>query len=259
MLTKKASGPNAASLKYDILTAIGVCALHRDRHFQKLMMRLIAMITARYSWRLDEVSIGRAELARLWDVDERTVKRELGKLKTLGFLVVKRPGAKGRVTAYSVNFEVLFAETRSVWSQVGSDFEQRMLDHSGGAGQTERESARPATSPDSGRTSIIPFPSSRSGTQSAPPANPNTIEETGACGTSWSRARDLLQRDDHAVFQSWFKVLRAERTKDGVLYLRAPTRFHRQHVEQNHTETLERALRRVAPEIGQVRIVFEPA
>lgn len=259
MLTKKASGPNAASLKYDILTAIGVCALHRDRHFQKLMVRLITMITARYSWRLDEVSIGHAELARLWAVDERTVKRELAKLKAQGFLVVKRPGAKGRVTAYSVNFEVLFAETRSVWSQVGSDFEQRMSDHSGAAGQTEHEPAEQASSPDSGRSSIIPFPSARSSTQSTSPANPGTIEESGAKGTPWSRARDLLQRDDRAVFQSWFKVLRAEKSEDGILYLRAPTRFHRQHVEQNHTETLERALRRVAPEIGQVKIVFEPA
>ena len=68
----KRIGPKAGSLKYDLLTALSVAGLHGSPTEQTSLMRLNALITARYNWRLEEVSVGQVELARLWSVNERT-------------------------------------------------------------------------------------------------------------------------------------------------------------------------------------------
>ncbi len=89
-------GRQAASRKYDLITALGVHACRGDKHFQRLVLRFITMIVARYNWQSDELSIGQRELATLWAVDERTVKREMAKLRGLGWLVQKRGGGAGQ-------------------------------------------------------------------------------------------------------------------------------------------------------------------
>ena len=76
----KRVGPNAGALKYDLLTALSVAGLHGTPTEQTSLMRLTALITARYNWRLEEVSVGQDELARLWAVNLRTVKREMKRL-----------------------------------------------------------------------------------------------------------------------------------------------------------------------------------
>jgi len=81
---RKLTGPQAGSLKYDLLTALSVVGLHGSPTLQCSMLRLSAMVTARYNWRLDEISIGQAELARIWGVNERTVKREMKRLTGQG-------------------------------------------------------------------------------------------------------------------------------------------------------------------------------
>ena len=45
------------------------------------MLRLIALITARYNWQRDELSVGQSEMARIWGVHDRTVKREVRRLQ----------------------------------------------------------------------------------------------------------------------------------------------------------------------------------
>jgi hypothetical protein len=83
MQTASIVGRNAAAHKYDILTAIGTYALSKGKHEQRLVLRLITLITARYNWGRDELAVGQREIARLWSVDERTVKREMAKLRAL--------------------------------------------------------------------------------------------------------------------------------------------------------------------------------
>ena len=126
MLATRPVGRNASAMKYDILSALGVAALAADKHRQKLMLRLMVLITTRYNWQTNELSMGRAEIARLWSVEERTVKRELGKFRTLGWMNVKRTGARGRVTVYELDLAQVLGETRSVWEGMGSDFRARM-------------------------------------------------------------------------------------------------------------------------------------
>ena len=73
-------GREAASKKYDILSALMAHALSLDPASQKLALRLMSLITTRYNWQRDELTIGQTEIARLWCVDPRTVKREMAKL-----------------------------------------------------------------------------------------------------------------------------------------------------------------------------------
>ena len=113
---KKLTGPQAGSLKYDLLTALGVAGLHGSPTVQTSLMRLSAMVTARYNWRLDEISIGQAELARLWAVNERTVKREMKRLTQDGWIICLRPGVRGRVGAYRLNYSRIYENTQPYWT-----------------------------------------------------------------------------------------------------------------------------------------------
>ncbi|TBN50387.1 hypothetical protein EYF88_09045 [Paracoccus sediminis] len=60
---------------------------------QRLAQRLTALITTRYNGRNDDLAIGQRDIARLWCVDERTVKRDMARLRSLGWATVKRQGA----------------------------------------------------------------------------------------------------------------------------------------------------------------------
>ena len=77
-------GREAASRKYDILSALMAFALAQDKHVQRQVLRIMALITTRYNWQRDELTMGQGEIAKLWSVDERTVKREMAKLRALG-------------------------------------------------------------------------------------------------------------------------------------------------------------------------------
>lgn len=158
MQVKRLAGPDAASRKYDILTALGCHALGADASTQRLVLRFLTLITARYNWRQNILHVGQREIARLWDVDERTVKREMAKLRALGWLALESPARRGRVASYALDLPAIHGATRAAWTRVGPDYEGRM------AGLAEPEahsdpapSGRPAAAPDFGPT-VVPFP-----------------------------------------------------------------------------------------------------
>ena len=109
--TGKATGRNAAALKYDILTAMGVHACAGDKHRQRLVLRLITLIVARYNWTSDEITVGQREMAALWSIDERSVKRDMAKLRDMGWLVQKRAAARGRVAVHGLDLSRILTET----------------------------------------------------------------------------------------------------------------------------------------------------
>ncbi len=74
-------GREAAAKKYDILSAMTDHALAGDQHRQRLVLRLMSLITTRYNWQRNELTMGQKEIARLWCVDERTVKRDMARLR----------------------------------------------------------------------------------------------------------------------------------------------------------------------------------
>lgn len=104
MQNARLAGPGAGAEKYDILTALAVKGLSSSGTLQTSILRLVALVTARYNWARGEMAIGQREMAALWSVDERTAKRETRRLIDTGFLVLKVRGVKGRVLSMPLIF-----------------------------------------------------------------------------------------------------------------------------------------------------------
>lgn len=225
MLASKPVGQGAASKKYDVLTALGAHACSGTKHRQRLILRFITLVTARYNWQRDELSMGRAEIARLWCVDERTVKRDVGKLKLAGWLTVKRPAARGRVTTYAIDWAAVLRETEPAWPQVGSDFEARML-----------TMVRPDSSAHEA-PNVVAFPG-------APAPGPS----------EWDQVLAFIHRSDPAFFASWLAQVERVGRAQGVLELAAPTAFHAQYLNTHALPRLTRAVQEVAPDVHRIVI-----
>ncbi len=126
MDNRRLVGPGSGAVKYDILTAINIGGLNGSARDQVAMMRLCLLITARYNWRRDELSIGQQEMANLWGVGSRTVKREVKCWLETGILICTRQGVRGRVAAYRLNFLRVCEVTEPHWQLLGQDFVDRM-------------------------------------------------------------------------------------------------------------------------------------
>lgn len=223
MLAKRLAGPGAGVRKYDLLTALAVAGLAGSPGFATSMTRLIALVTARYNWRLDEVSIGQAELARMWSVDVRTVKRELKRLADHGLLSIKRAGCRGRVATYQLDHNRINELTCKTWPLVGNDFEERM----GSAGQGG----------DAGDKTVVPFPTA---------ADPRS---------EWTEARAALRQVDRARARAWYDPLVREGRAGHILSLRAPSSFHADYVMTHLIGDLTRAVAEADPDVRVVQVV----
>lgn len=215
-------GRDAAAKKYDILSALMAHGLAGDQHRQRLVLRLTVLITARYNWQADELTVGQREIARLWCVDERTVKRDMARLRQLGWIIVKRQGARGRVSVLGLDLERVMLDTRPAWANIGPDYVARM----GGPA--------PEAAPN-----VVPFH--------------RDLPEVAGDGL-WPRMRALLRAEDGALFDAWFAPLVAEEGEGG-LSLRAPSRFHATYLRTHLMGRLSMAARRCDPGAGQVRIL----
>lgn len=214
----KRVGPNAGALKYDLLTALGVAGLHGTPTEQTSLMRLTALITARYNWRIEEVSVGQDELARLWAVNLRTVKREMKRLMDMGVLTCLRPGVRGRVGAYRLNYRRIYEVSRASWAAVGPDFEERMREVSGERTVVQVDFAQKAAPTD----------------------------HSEATGT-WGAVRRRLQADHPALFDNWFaKMVEAGRGEDS-LTIRTPGSFVSRYIETHLAEILADAVNAEMP------------
>ncbi len=216
-------GRQAASRKYDLLTALGVHACHGDKHLQRLVLRLMTLIVARYNWQSDEITVGQREIAALWGVDERTVKRDIARLRALGWLVQHRAAVRGRVASHGLDLTAILAATKGDWASVGPDFVDRMT------GPETPAAAAP---------NVVSFPT----TQPPLPAGAGL----------WLRAQARLQAEDPALFAAWFRPLVELGTEGGLLELAAPSRFHASYVTTHLTARLLAALR---AEDGTIRAV----
>ena len=229
MLASKPVGRDAATKKYDILSALMTYALAREKRTQKLILRLMSLITTRYNWQRDELSMGQKEIAKLWSVDERTVKRELAKLKSKGWIKVKRAGARGRVTLYSISLENLLKETETDWAKMGPDFVVRLT-----------EITAP-TAPNVQGTNIVSF----SAAQHKRPEQDGSI---------WRATSAFMYDQDTTVFVAWLQQLEEEGQENGCLILLAPTKFHATYVETHLADSILRAAMRVDPSIRSIRV-----
>jgi hypothetical protein len=235
MLARNPVGRNAAPLKYDILSALGVRALAADKHTQRLILRLMVLITTRYNWQSGELSIGRAEMARLWSVDERTVKRETAKLRAAGWLSVKRAGVKGRVTVYEIDLAQVLGDTAMVWDSIGPDFAARMAEGQGA----------PATPEAPADPKVIPF-------QRSPFQRPAPSAEGEGL---WGRVLAALTERDPGTARAWFGQLTELEVEGGTVTLLAPTRFVADYVTTHLAARLLAGYGRFDGTIRAVKVV----
>ena len=199
-------GPHTAAFKYDLLTAMGAHACAADKHMQRTILRLMTLITSRYDWQRDALTTGQREIAALWSVDERTVKREIARLRERGWLVLRHPAARGRVACHGLGIDVILAATRPHWDAVGPDFVARLT------------GPAPETSAPSAVDNIIPFPAATEG--------------------PWAEICRRFHSIDPATHLAWIAPLRFDEINDGQLTLRAPSRFHASFVRTHHAAAL---------------------
>ncbi len=222
----RAVGREAAAKKYDLLSAMMAHALAGDKHRQRLVLRLMALITTRYNWQRDELAVGQREIARLWCVDERSVKREMARLRALGWVVVKQQGARGRVSVLRLDLDRIMLDTRGEWQNIGPDYVARI----GGAGGSD-------AGPDTGN--VVPL---------------RRAEAMPAEGV-WAEARARLAGEDRALYDAWFAGLAEAGVADGCLTLFAPTRFHATYVQTHLHERLRVAVMRSDAGVTRLRIL----
>ncbi|WP_128255317.1 DnaA N-terminal domain-containing protein [Falsirhodobacter deserti] len=223
MAVARLAGQGASSRKYDVLTAIGAAGLAGEAMAQRLALRLIVLITARYDWRADRLATGQREIAALWSVDERTVKREMARLREKGWLVLRRQGGRGRVAEYALGLDRILADTAPHWAAVGRDLEARLAP----------DDAPPVPA---GTPNIIAFP-----------------QPDGQ--SPWDRVMQHIAQEAPTVYATWLRQLRPLEETGGGLTLEAPTRFHANYVETHLALRILTACRVAAPQIGSLRIL----
>ena len=224
----KPVGPGASARKYDILSALMAFALSHDKTTQRLVMRLMVLVTTRYNWQRDELATGQREIARLWSVDTRTVKREMAKLRARGWLIQKRQGARGRVSVYGLGLAQIMEDTREAWPLIGEDYVMRV--------------APPPETPSKDNDKVVPLR----------PVTPPRED-----GSTWAAVAARLHESEPAVFANWFSALVEGECCDGCLTLVAPTRFHARYVATNHEDRLRTVVRSIDPSLTAVRIIFD--
>lgn len=217
MIVKKAVGRGGGTRKYDLLTVLAVHALAQDKGLQRQALRLISLITARYNWQHDQLSVGQQEIARLWSVDVRTVKREMAVFRARGWLVEQRPAARGRVAVYGLGIARILEDTRPAWGSVGPDLSERL-------------DTAPQPAEDAPTATVIPFRA----TILAP------------ADSLWGQVSRKLQGQDASVHRAWIAPLEPAEG-EGELVLRAPSGFHASYVQSHLFGRIAAAVAAVAP------------
>jgi len=200
MDAKRILGRNSGVQKYDLLTALAISGMHGTQGHQTSMLRLIALVTARYNWRADEFCVGQRDMARIWGVNERTVKREIKRLCADGILICKRQGVRGRVGSYRLNIPEIYRRTSQLWSSVGPDFAERM---------NTNQPDRPAT------VVKVDF-------RSAP-------EPQGQGG--WRDVMSNLRQRTPSSYVNWYAHVTKEGFENGVLTLKASSNFVAHYIQ----------------------------
>lgn len=221
------SGPNSAAFKYDVLTALLVLASQGAGGSARLALRLSLVITARYSWRRKIFAVGQRELGQMWGVSERTAKRELAAMRSIGWICVERPSARGRVAEYRINFDTVLIATAAHWAAVGPDYEARMQE-----------------TPEQPESNVVPL---RASAVSQP------VED----GSVWPAIARRLQEQDPAVYNAWMSQLVYVGCENNVLVLAAPSRFAAQFVMTHYRRRLISNCVQTDPAIRDVQIICQ--
>lgn len=229
------TGPGAGVYKYDILTALTMWGLRGSPSEQVTVLRLIAMVTARYNWQRDEVSIGHRDLSRLWGVTERTVKREIKRLIALDLLAVQRPGVRGRVASYRLVPHTVVSLSAPHWDNVGPDFAQRFTERAAEAAQKK------AAQSDASKVLQVDFQRRAASPQTEAAVGQDPSADPSEAGDPWSRLRGHLRTTSPEVFNAWFSGLSLADVTDDMVTIRAPSAFVLRYIETHFRDMLAAA------------------
>ncbi|MDD9922960.1 MAG: hypothetical protein OXQ92_11875 [Boseongicola sp.] len=224
----RVTGPGASALKYDILTALLSMASREQGARARLALRLSLLITARFNWRSATFAVGQREMARMWNVTERTAKREIAAMRAIGWVSVSSPAARGRVAQYRLELGRLMGDTETHWSAIGPDYNARMSGHS--------EPVQEST------TNVVPL--------SVPPTTAPPDD-----GSTWSKAATDLHRNDPATFNAWLSNLVPIEGRDHQIVLAAPSKFIADYVDTHFKARLLAAVSHHDRSIRELRIV----
>lgn len=231
MELKRLTGVEAGSLKYDVLTAMAIAGLHGTSTQQTSMMRLIALVTARYNWRTDEFTVGQRDMARMWAVNERTVKREIKRLTEAKILICKRLGVRGRVGAYKLNLTEIGRISQNSWAAVGPDFDERM-------GRNLPQQNAKVVKVNFSTKTVMPL------------GEKNDICKPG----TWRAVLQSLKSIDAASYSNWYARLTMTSNIAGKIELVAPNKFVANYIQSHLSNSLHRALEQEFGPLTEVRI-----
>lgn len=219
MAVIRLAGQGASSRKYDILTAIGAAGLTKTGLGERTSLRLLVLITARYDWQADRLATGQKEIAALWAVDERTVKREMSRLRDCGWLVLRRQGSRGRVAEYGLGLETILADTAPHWAAVGRDLVSRL-------------SAAPVPA---GTSSVVTF-------------------QQPEGDTPWDRMLRHFATDAPSTYSTWLRPLHFTGLNGQDACVQAPSRFHAAYVNTHLALRILAELRHHLPNVTGLRL-----
>ncbi len=235
-MRRRLTGPGAAALKYDLITALLVTAAQGDPVQARLALRLSLLVTARYNWQSGTFAVGLREMASMWGVTERTAKRELSALRQLKWIDLHRPAARGRVAEYRIDLDRTLHSTMPYWEAVGPDYTARM------SGTQGPDVAAPGN--------VIPLHRAEA-SQPLPEAD----DRPGAA--CWARVARQLSAENSSLYSAWFAPLRVQEQDRGILFLAAPSRFHASYVDTHLRSRLIAACSAADRTIRDVRIVVQ--
>ena len=158
------------------------------------------------------------------------MKREMAKLRALGWLVQKRAAVRGRVAIHGLDLAAILTATRPDWAAVGPDFVER------------RTGPQAAPAPQPGNVVAFPVAPLASLPEGAP---------------LWDRAQAVRQVEDPANHAQWFRQLAETGFSGGCLDLAAPSRFHAAFVTTHHLVRLLAVVRRVDGTVRSSKISAE--
>ena len=215
-------GPDGAARKYDILTALSVAGLADGGQGAVTALRLVALLTARYDWTADRITVGHEEAARLWGTSTRTAKREMARLMETGLLLRIERGVRGRVGAYRLDPAAIRARTSGTWSRAGAEFAQRM------------------------EAELMPAPEVVRPDVAAPPPP--------AEGAVWPALYRVIAESQPGRAAAWFSRLQEAGFDGRRLVLRADTAFVAEYVSTHLMGELRAAVRAALGEGAEIAV-----
>ena len=230
-LTSRVAGPGAAAVKYDTLTALTLMGMHGPSAMQGHVLKLIAVVTARYDWRRDELCVCQRDMARLFGVTERTVKRVVRAWVEARLMIRTRAGVRGRAGAFRLDRVEIARASEPHWSCVGPDFVERMGAALRPAASVAEQGAGQGNAPGPDRVVHVDFHGAgrRAGAQDAEDAPGGDADRSGS-GAGWRAAARRLALVDPAMHAAWIAPLTQQGAADRHLTLRAPSRFAAHYV-----------------------------